>query len=70
MDNVIKDKEYLEMINPDSMNNGKSACCPSCLRPYVELDGKIVSECFCGKYFTVREFCNRCGMVGCSGKHK
>lgn len=57
------------MTNPSSISNGSPTCCPFCLKPYVELDGKIVSECLCGSYFTARELCPRCGMNNCGKNH-
>ena len=53
------------MMNPGTMSNGKPTCCPFCLKPYVEIDGKIVPECLCGSYFTAKELCGRHGMENC-----
>lgn len=51
--------------NPSSMSNGKTVNCPFCLKPYIELDDRIVPECFCGSYFIAEELCSRCGMKNC-----
>lgn len=53
------------MTSPNAMSNGKPTYCPFCLRPYVELDGRIVPECLYGTYFIAKELCDRHGMKNC-----
>ena len=58
-------KGCLRVINPGSISSGKATHCPFCLKPYVELNSKIVPECLCGTYFIAKELCSRHGMKNC-----